>query len=1146
MKLSAQDLNNLRITHLEFKSDTIKFDSLSVIPGSEKISDSLGNLIDDKFFRINYVTATIIINGISKNKYHSLYITYRVFPYNFSKTTSHKDVNRIEPDESGMYNPFLFKYIKKTEDIFFSEGLYKSGSISRGISFGNNQDAVVNSNFNLQLSGKLSKDIDILAAITDNNIPIQPDGNTQQIQEFDKVFIQLSNKKSKLIVGDFEITRPDSYFLNLFKKAQGGSFSTAFNLSKKKNTSLMKVVATAAVSKGKYARNFINGVEGNQGPYKLRGIENETFIIILAGTEKVYIDGRLLSRGQENDYTIDYNIAEVTFTPNNLITKDKRIVVEFEYSDKHYARSMFFINDEFETKKLKVKFNYFSEQDIKNQSIQPELSPEQKYQLSIIGDSLNKAFYPNIDSVGYGSNEILYKMVDTLVYGFIFDSVFVHSTNPDSAYYRLGFSNVGQGNGNYIQVKSSANGRVFQWIAPDQIGNLQGSFEPVVLLITPKKKQMVTIGTEYAFSENTKTSIEFGYSNNDINTFSSKNNDDNSGFAIKANFINTSRFGKNDIKKYKLISEANYEFVNKYFSPIEPYRDIEFNRDWNITNTSTAENEHIAGLSLLFEETKNRYINYMLRLFNKGEKYNAYQNILNVIWDKKNFLFTFNSSYMNSKETTFNTGFLKHKVGLSKKINWLIIGIKEEQEHNTFKAIRSDSLMANSFSYNEWGIFVKNSDSTTNKFSLTYNIRYDHLPRNNVLMLATKAENFGLLFELLKYKNNRLSLSTTYRRLHIKDSISTKQEPDNTIVGRLEYFTKKFKGAVTSNTYYEVGSGLEVKKEFTYLKVADGEGVYTWTDYNNDGIEQLDEFEVSIFKDKANYLRIYTPTNSYEKVFSNQFSEVLNINPVIVWRSKKGFKKLLSHFSNQSVYRIDHKTGDDDILKAYNPFTNELSDTALKTMNSSFRNTIYFNRNHKKFDVDFSFQSNKNKSLLVNGFESRKLIKKGINLRININRFFSVKAGYIDGVKTNSSEYFSSKDYDIKYFQIKPTVIFQPNTSFRLNLFFEYTEKTNRIGSQREHSANQNAGVEINYRIVTKGSLLLKVNYINIKFNSNENSSLAYEMLQGLRSGKNATWNLSYQRNLANNLQLNLVYDGRKSPDVKTIHVGSVQLRAYF
>jgi hypothetical protein len=59
-------------------------------------------------------------------------------------------------------------------------------------------------------------------------------------------------------------------------------------------------------------------------------------------------------------------------------------------------------------------------------------------------------------------------------------------------------------------------------------------------------------------------------------------------------------------------------------------------------------------------------------------------------------------------------------------------------------------------------------------------------------------------------------------------------------------------------------------------------------------------------------------------------------------------------------------------------------------------------------------------------------------------------------------------------------------------------------------------------------------------------SPVAYQMLEGLQAGKNATWRLLIQKNITKFLDINLNYLGRKSMETKFIHTGSIQLRAYF
>ena len=93
-------------------------------------------------------------------------------------------------------------------------------------------------------------------------------------------------------------------------------------------------------------------------------------------------------------------------------------------------------------------------------------------------------------------------------------------------------------------------------------------------------------------------------------------------------------------------------------------------------------------------------------------------------------------------------------------------------------------------------------------------VKENLLKPNKALISAffSKVDPFSL--GLLKSKNHKFRTKVTYRKLEIVSEALSNLQPEENVLARMEYVAKFLKNAITSNTYYEIGSGLEVKKEF--------------------------------------------------------------------------------------------------------------------------------------------------------------------------------------------------------------------------------------------------------------------------------------------------------------------------------------------
>jgi len=1149
------DYSNLRTKWIKPQIDNLTLDTLSIVPNSEKVKTPDQQLIDSSYYRIDYPSSKLYLK--KKLEVDSLLITYRVFPFNLTKTYQHKDDSIINRYSDRLEDPFSIEIKSGSQNIVDFGNLNYNGSFARDLSIGNNQNLVVNSNFNLQFSGKLKNDIEVVAAISDNSIPIQAEGNTAQLQEFDRIFMQFKKGKSRLTLGDFEVRSQPGYFMQYLKKLQGVDVKSAAPLN---GNAHLKMGGSLAIAKGKFTRNIFMGEEGNQGPYKLTGQQNELFIIILSGTERVYIDGVQLQRGATNHYTIDYNLGEVIFTPSQLITKDKRIVIEFEYAEQYYQKTLAQSYFRSEWDKLKLHVNFYSEQDSKNQPIDNSQFMNNEDSINNPLDSIFQAVGNNLDAAtlngfspaAYVLDWVQYIRKDTMAYGRAFNNIFSFSTDDTTDLYNVNFSNVGFGNGDYVISTSLNNNRVYEWIAPDSLsGASRGSYAPIIQLVTPKRRQMLSVGADYALNNNHQIKTEFAWSNNDVNTFSTIGNEDNVGMAARLSYKGDVPISKQNSNRWKLTNQINYEWKQQHFDAIERYRPVEFKRDWNLQFNNDSLQESWLNVQTEISDSLTGKIQLSYGNLNSGEIYAGQQMALLAQLNRNNWMATANSSLVLAKENS-NTSFLRQFYSISKtlpKWNQFSIGFQVQQENFKDSPLSLDTLNTNSFKFNDYQLQISNQDSSHNAIQLTYAFREDFNPFRDTFQKATNANTFNLKGHFLnKKRNHRLNYNATYRDLSYKNK-EVSQANERTVLGQTNYRFDILKGFIKSSTLYEIGSGQQQKVEYTYAEVEAGQGNFSWTDYNSNMLKEDNEFETANFVDSARYVRLTVPTNVYLKTNAIKLNQLLTIKLKKVLKQNGILPNFLSRFQFQGNYVIDRKNqGANLAAKQYNPLYANPTDSSLITSNTNLTNTLIFNRSSPNFSAEIFRRSFNNKIALISGFDQRLNNEWGANMRYNISKTFSFTLDAKQGILSNNSNSFTNRVYDIESWEIEPALSFIFKNIFRNSLSYRFKQahNTNIEFGQDERTAQNELKIDSRYNILNKSSIHTTFAYDLIAFKGDANSSLAYTMLEGLQPGNNFVWTVQFDQKFKGNLRLGFSYDGRKLGTQKTTHTGRANFRAVF
>ncbi|MEO6348032.1 MAG: hypothetical protein ABIO60_09005, partial [Aquaticitalea sp.] len=559
---------------------------------------------------------------------------------------------------------------------------------------------------------------------------------------------------------------------------------------------------------------------------------------------------------------------------------------------------------------------------------------------------------------------------------------------------------------------------------------------------------------------------------------------------------------------------------------------------WNLDMPRGNQNLLTAGLELAHPEKGIAFYKYEHLNYSENFNGNRHSALANLRFNRWN-LFT-NSSVLSTTSDVSRSTFLRSFNRISYSFNLQWIGTKLAAEDNEQREKISDSLTALSQRFKSAEVFYGLGDSTKVFAEVGYKHRINDSLRLNEVKTVSNSNTYYVKSKIIQNTKTDLGIYVNYRKLK---SVDDAIEDENSLNSRLMYNQQLFEQIVQWNTIFETNSGSLPQQDFTYVKVDPGQGAYTWIDYNGNGIQELNEFEIAQFQDQGEYIRVLLPNQIFVKTHQNRLSQTLTINPQQWSVDGSKSKQFWSHCYNQTSYLVDRKIRKEGNSFDLNPFSN--TDDNQLALNKSVRNVIFYNRGKQRYTTSYTFLTNTSRTLLSIGFQENKLKSHQLNFNHKFATSWLVNLKSSLEKNESLSENFASRNYQIDEVRLQPKLSYLFNENARFDVFYQYTTKDNLVGDM-ETLLQNNYGVSFTYNNAQKIAINGEINFFDNTFNGNANTPVSYQMLEGLQPGKNFTWSLLAQKKLTTFLDLNLNYFGRKTETSKTIHTGIIQLKAYF
>lgn len=976
----------------------------------------------------------------------------------------------------------------------------KSGSIYRGITIGSRGSLSLHSGMNLELDGKLSEGISIQGVLSDQNLPIQPEGNTQTLEEIDKVYIRVKLPHEQLVFGDYELMFKDSQLGNYSRRLEGVQFA-----SQRANH---QTEAAGALTRGQYHSNYFLGEEGNQGPYQLVGRNGETAIIVLAGTEHVWINGELKQRGENYDYVIDYSTAEIKFTPRCLVTAAARITVDFQYSDLIYQKNVWALQhrQEWYDSQLNMTAGYIQESDDFNNPLEIELSARDRAYLKTIGDAVDRAFVSTIHPDSAGA----YIICDSIL-KFVGVGQGTHTAT---------FYNVGK-KGRYKKVYSG-DLTYFEYVdvhnpATPLSEIEQAQYLPQKPLPLPRQQQYFFGSAYYRPHQRLRIKGEFARSSLDRNRFSPLEDKNNVGLAylLEANW--QVPLGS----KMQIELAGQWQAEDERFAPIDRLQKVEYHRLWNLPADSVSGYRTLSG-SAGFNWQELFRINYHYGQLQRSF-FTANRNALTVT-GKYKFLehYEFIQENIKSQRSESNSVSWLRQTG---RLNVDAVYFRPVYVYQFEKQTGNDRILED-FSFSEHKLALQSREGQNWGWQIAGEWRRDAKHDTNGWYPTSIGQNLIFNSQWRQQKAFSGQCDYVYRQLR-----SYTNEPNQTmrmlnVLLNYDRLQTPFNGELV----WKIESERAIKKERRYFYVGKGLGEFLYDSTFND----------YVIHPYGDYILRILPTNIREPVTTLTHGFRWQFNGSSLDR-----ESILNRLSTITDLRLEQKLRRSGSPYRYAAFSPAKVDSLFLYFNRQWLQDVIYRPEGWRAEWRLRYRMNDQiSSLEVTGSEETSTNELTLNYRGSFIKRSNLESELTRRHYQRQSVYSLLRYRNIYSYRFKNVIAWAFDARNYL------TTELSLLSDQQRTTTNISSfltGLKWTYehKIPRRGRWQAFLEFDQVAVNP-RGSAIPYEMSDGKKEGLTIGWGISAEYRIGQNLTMRASYEGWREPIFPVYHIGSGEIRAYF